>query len=118
MMPQAVTDRLVEMVFAPARDAARWFELLGFQVEAQEDGVFIVCNGNGTFRTAISDHIDPVNRAVCMAWVIAGMFWPIVFPGLLKEVGEQWRERRIQSRDSPPARQKKRKKKRKETAKK
>ena len=45
MMPQAVTDRLVEMVFAPARDAARWFESLGFQVEPQEDGVFIVRNG-------------------------------------------------------------------------
>jgi len=118
-MQQAVVEQLVEMVFAPASEAARWFESLGFQVdETQEDSVFIICNGNGTFRSAISDHIDPVNRAVCMAWVIAGMFWPIVFPGLLKEVGEQWRERRIQSRDSPPARQKKRKKKRKETPKK
>jgi hypothetical protein len=107
MMQQAVVERLVEMVFAPAQDAARWFESLGFQVEAQEDGVFIVCNGNGTFRTAISDQIDPVNRAVCMAWVIAGMFWPTIFPGLLKEIGKQWRKRRAQARDTAPSPQQK-----------
>jgi hypothetical protein len=109
-MQQAVIDRLVEMTFAPAQDVARWLKTLGFEVEPQEDSVFIV--RNGTFTTAISEHIDPINRAVCLAWVIAGMFWPHIFPGLLEAVNKEWRKRRQQARGYPP--QSKPKKKRKE----
>jgi len=92
-MEAIVTARLVELVFSPAAQVADWAKRIGLKVERQADGVVILENP-GLSRTAIYDGLDPVTRAVCLGFAVAGPFWPQVLPDLLEAVNKEWRRRR------------------------
>ena len=93
-MQQLITERMVEMTFAPATDIAKWFNQIGLEAQVQKDGVVILRNPHLNFTTAIYDTLDPINRAVCLASAIAGPYlFPDVFPRLLEVVNKEWKAR-------------------------
>jgi len=44
--------------------------------------------------------LDPIAVAVQVCTAIAGMYWPFVFPHVLKQTNRIWREKRMASRDA------------------
>ncbi len=98
MFDTIINDRLVEMVFEPAAETARWLQTIGVPVEQQADGVFAF--GNAGVRTAIYDGLDPVSKAVTLGFGLGGQLWPYAFPGLLKAVNQEWQQRNRQARQA------------------
>ncbi len=93
-MQQLITERMVEMTFAPATDIARWVTRLGLDAHIRESGVVVLKNPHLDFTTAIYDAMDPVTRSVCLASALAGpLIWPQVFPKLLAAVNKEWKAR-------------------------
>jgi glycerophosphoryl diester phosphodiesterase len=93
-MKTLMTDRLVEITFAPVATVAGWGQRLGLDVHNQEDGVIVLRNPHLNFTTAISDRLDPITRAICLASAIAGPFyWPQLCPKLLEAVNKEWKRR-------------------------
>jgi hypothetical protein len=91
-MNLAVTDRIVEMVFSPDEEVAAWFNRIGFEAQQTGDEVLLI-NPYLNFRTAIFENMDPVSRAVALGFALAGMYWPKIFPDLLKETNKEWKKR-------------------------
>lgn len=90
-MDTLVTQRLVEMTFAPLDEVAAWLVRLGLKIDRREAGVVRVHNPHLNITTAITELSDPVSRAVCLGFALASIFWPQVFPSLLPEVNKAWR---------------------------
>ena len=91
MMESLITDRLVEMTFAPLDEVARWLARLGLEIRRQEETLVVVRNPHLNVVTAILADSDPVTKAVCLATVTAGLSWPAVYPRLLDRVNRRWR---------------------------
>ena len=98
-MQSLITDRLVEMTFAPLDEVARWLARLGLEIQRQEETLVVVRNPHLNVVTAnvrlssrrsLADS-DPVTKAVCLATVTAGLSWPAVYPRLLDRVNRRWR---------------------------
>ena len=66
-MQHLLTERMVEMTFAPATAVADWFNQIGLEAQIQKSGVVVLRNPHLNFTTAIYDNLDPINRAVCLA---------------------------------------------------
>jgi hypothetical protein len=93
-MKTLITPRLVEITFAPVATVADWGRHLGLEVRDQEEGVVVLRNPHLNFTTAISDRLDPITRAVCLASAIAGpLYWPQLCPTLLETVNKEWKKR-------------------------
>lgn len=96
-MEQIITQRLVEMTFAPLDDVAGWLTRLGMEVRSQEEGVVTVRNPHLDITTAILANSDPVTRAVCLGFATFGVNWPFLCPRLLYKVNQEWRLRQRQA---------------------
>lgn len=96
-MEQIITQRLVEMTFAPLDDVAGWLTRLGMEVRSREESVVTVRNPHLDITTAILANSDPVTRAVCLGFVVAGINWTGLCPRLLDEVNKEWRLRQRQA---------------------
>ncbi|MBN1220811.1 MAG: hypothetical protein JXM69_17955 [Anaerolineae bacterium] len=91
-MKTLITPRLVEMTFAPVATVADWSRRLGLEVRDREDSIVVLRNPHLNFTTAISDCLDPITRAVCLASAIAGpLYWPQLCPNLLEAVNKEWK---------------------------
>lgn len=89
-MEQLITQCMVEMTFAPLDEVARWLTRLGMETDQREEGVVRIHNPHLSITTAITAISDPVSRAVCLGFAVAGVWWPHVFPNLLTEVNKAW----------------------------
>ena len=98
-MESLITDRLVEMTFAPLDEVARWLARLGLEIQRQEETLVVVRNPHLNVVTAILADSDPMTKAVCLATVTAGLSWPAVYPRLLDRVNRRWRRQAA----SPPS---------------
>jgi hypothetical protein len=96
-MDGIITQRLVEMTFAPLDEVAGWLTRLGMETDQREEGVVRIHNPHLGITTAITAISDPVSRAVCLGFAVAGVWWPHVFPNLLTGVNKAWRSRRKQA---------------------
>lgn len=96
-MNALVTQRLVEMTFAPLDEVVAWLARLGLETDRREAGVVRVYNPHLDITTAVMERSDPVSRAVCLAFALASVYWPHVFPNLLTEVNKEWRLRQAQA---------------------
>lgn len=90
-MDGVITQRLVELTFAPLNEVGAWFTCLGMDVQQVEEGVLTVRNPQLNITTAILNISDPITRAVCLGFGVAGVHWPQAFPDLLKAVDQAWR---------------------------
>ena len=90
-MDDVITQRLVELTFAPLDEVAAWFTRLGMKVQRVEEGVLTVRNPQLNITTAVLNISDPITRAVCLGFGVAGVHWPQAFPDLLKAVDQAWR---------------------------
>lgn len=94
MMQRLVTERMVEMVFAPLDEVAAWANRIGLESHnRQAEGVVILINPYLNFRTAILENSDPITRSVSLASAIGGALWPRIFPDLLEAVNREWKIR-------------------------
>lgn len=96
-MEEMITRRLVEMTFAPLDEVAAWLARLGLDVQGREEGVVTVRNPHLDVATAIPAGADPVTRAVCLGFALAGAYWTGLCPRLLDEVNKEWRRRNRQA---------------------
>jgi hypothetical protein len=101
-MDGIITQRLVELTFAPLDEVAGWLTRLGMETDQREEGVVRIHNPHLGITTAITAISDPVSRAVCLGFAVAGIWWPHVFPNLLTEVNKEWRSRRKQADSNAP----------------
>jgi hypothetical protein len=102
-MDEIITQRLVEMTFAPLDEVAVWLTRLGMEVRQREEGVVTVRNPYLDITTALMNISDPITRAVCLGFALAGVSWPQAFPNLLKAVDKAWRLRQKQTASSDQA---------------
>jgi hypothetical protein len=102
-MDGIITQRLVELIFAPLEEVARWLTRLGMETDQREEGVITVRNPHLDITTAILSSSDRISRAVCLGFAVAGLYWPSLCPRLLDEVNREWRSRRQQAASSPAA---------------
>lgn len=93
-METIITQRLVEMTFAPLDEVADWLTRLGLAVEWQEEDVLVVRNPYLHITTALMAGSDPVTRAVCLGFALAASAWVSLCPRLLDEVNREWQLRR------------------------
>ena len=96
-MTSALEDRLVEMVFkfidGDLDSFAKWLERIGATIERKNEDE-IIFRGPSGIGTGLLRGMDPINAAVCIGLAVAGLFWPQVFPNLLKKVDAEWKKRR------------------------
>lgn len=92
-MNDLITQRLVEMTFAPLDEVAAWLVRLGMEVRQREEKTITVRNPFLNITTALLPGTDPVANAVCLATVLLGMHWPQICPALLTRVNREWRRR-------------------------
>ena len=103
-MDEYITQRLVELTFAPLDEVAEWLTRLGMEVGPQEAGVVTVRNPYLDITTALLSDPDPISRAVCLGFTVAGAQWPRLCPRLLDDVNKAWRSRLKQAHsNAPPA---------------
>lgn len=114
-MDTLVTQRLVEMTFAPLDEVTAWLTRLGLETDRREEGVVRIHNPHLDITTAITEMSDPVSRTVCLGFALASTAWPHVFPHLLTAVNQEWRRRQAQAQakaqevaEEPPGKNKKR----------
>ena len=92
-----MTEKVVELVFMPPAEVARWFNRIGLEATLQSEDMVILRNPYIDFVTALYE-TDPCARAVCLAWALVGHVWPQVFPTLLKDVNREWKRRTSQEK--------------------
>jgi hypothetical protein len=98
-METLISDRLIEMTFAPLEEIATWLARLGLEIRRQEETLVVVRNPHLNVVTAILADSDPVTKAVCLATVTVGLSWPAIYPRLLERVNRRWRRQSA----SPPS---------------
>jgi hypothetical protein len=91
MFDTLISDRIVTMTFQPAREIGDWLARTGLTVTVQNDGAVVIHNPYLNLTTAISDSLDPVSRAVTIAFALLGVAWPQICPTLLTQVNREWR---------------------------
>jgi len=93
----ALEDRIVEMTFTFVdgdMDAfVEWLQKIGATIKRRSEDE-IIFDGPSGVGTGLFKGVDPINAAVCIGFAVAGVFWPFVFPNLLKKVEAKWKERR------------------------
>ncbi len=88
-----VVQRLVDLVFCSIADWQDTVQVWSIQVEIQKDGTLVLFNPTIPIRTGLCENSDPITKAVCLGFAIAGIHWPQVFPDLLGAVNKEWRAR-------------------------
>ncbi len=100
-MTDKAEDRIVEMTFkfidGNTEEFAEWLQKIGATIKRRSEDE-IIFDGPSGVGTGLFKGIDPINAAVCVAFAVAGVFWPFVFPNLLKKVEKEWKERLKQRR--------------------
>ena len=91
MFDTLISDRIVTMTFQPAREIGDWLAWIGLTVTVKHDGAVVIHNPYLKLTTAISDSLDPVSRAVTIAFALLGAAWPQICPTLLPQVNREWR---------------------------
>lgn len=94
MTEDILTNRIVEMNFRPVAEIGDWLGRIGMEVTSVGDGSVRLHNPYLNFTTAISDSLDPVTRAVTLAFLLVGAAWPRLCPDLLPRVNRVWRRHR------------------------
>ena len=80
-----MTARLVQMAFAPFAAVAAWLVALGLEVRWDPARTQIDCtNPPLGLSGALWTGLGPLERAEVLGFVLAGQWWPQVFPGLLE----------------------------------
>ena len=88
----ALEDRLVEMVFADDRDSLpNWLSKIIRGVVFIENDTIYFRNEDINLTGGVSIESDYTTKAVMVAFVIAGIQWPFLFPKLLEKVNKQWK---------------------------
>ena len=81
-MDGIITQRLVEMTFASLDEVAGWLTRLGLEVQRREEEVVVAHNPHLDITTAVTATSDPISRAVCLGFAVAGPWWPQLFPAV------------------------------------
>jgi hypothetical protein len=91
-MNDQMEDRILEMVFCPDKKTfVDWLsKVIRGQVFCENDVIYfrnkdIKLNGGFLFQS------DYTTKAVSIAFAIAGIQWPFLFPTLLEKVNKQWK---------------------------
>lgn len=95
------TSRLVDLTFKSIHEWAQVLPALGAPCELKEGTISV----SGVVRSGIGEGADPITKAVTLGFVFGGMFWPKIFPDLLKGVKKEWTRRRkggLPMCDEPP----------------
>lgn len=87
-------ERIAEMAFAPLEDVEKWLSRIGLETRLDEDRVLRIRNPHLEINTAIYDGVDPIGKVVCLGFALAGMYWPQVYPEVIKLVNKKWKEAR------------------------
>jgi hypothetical protein len=84
-----LSQRLLEMTFASFDEVMTWLSRIGIEINKRDDrdgGVAILWNPSLQIRTGFAASSDPITRAVSLGFITAGIFWPYLYPNLLKAV--------------------------------
>jgi len=96
-MTSVLEDRIVEMAFkfvdGDIEEFAEWLQKIGAKIKHKGEDE-IVFDGPSGVGTGLLRGMDPINTAVCIAFAIAGAFWPFMFPNLLRKAEAKWKEGR------------------------
>lgn len=100
---EAVELRIVEMAFLLSRGdvcgTVKWLESLGCKEVYLGSGDATVTGLTGVRVGLVK--ADPISCAVQLAFALAGVYWPSVYPGLLKRADAEWKLQSHASVNSP-----------------
>ena len=90
-----ITGRLIEQVWAwqdgHTGQVLTWLQQLGCHILSRpEFGQTWTLQGIAGGTTTLCTGQDPIATATGIAFLCAGMFWPQVFPTLLKHINEEY----------------------------
>lgn len=76
------------------KEVVDWLKHIGCQIDEydKEKGTANVIGLSG-IRCGLMHRLDPINSAVLLGFLIAGMYWHIVFPDLLKKINKEFKQR-------------------------
>ena len=84
-----LSQRLLEMTFASFDEVMNWLSRIGIEINKRDDrdgGTAILWNPSLQIRTGFAASSGPTTRAVSLGFITAGIFWPRLYPNLLKAV--------------------------------
>jgi hypothetical protein len=94
MLPSHLVAYLADTVFEPMEEIARRAERWGVRAVVAEGQVTLTPGWQGGIVGALAESTDPIGRAVVLAFVLFGQFWPQLAPDLLDQVNRRWHARR------------------------
>lgn len=87
-------DKLVEMairLWMKDRDVFQWIKKFGEVVREQEEE--IVVKGETGITCGFLLGQDPITQGVQLGFLVYGLYWPYLCPGLLEKVNREWKRR-------------------------
>lgn len=93
-----LSQRLLEMTFASFDEVMTWLSRIGIEINKRDDrdgGTVILWNPSLQIRTGFAASSDPTTRAVSLGFITAGIFWPHLYPNLLKAVDAEMKKHAV-----------------------
>lgn len=88
-----ITQRLADMVWQPPDIIAKWLSTMGIDETYRGEHSIGFYNPRLDVFGVIGTNIDPNTNAVSLAFLLAGMSWPEVYPNLQPLVNREWKRR-------------------------
>ena len=97
-MNDQIEDRILEMVFCDNADTiVNWLSKIIRGKVFVENDVIYFRNEDINLTGGVFFLSDYTSKAVMIAFSIAGIHWPFLFPKLLEKVNKQWRSHNVRS---------------------
>ena len=95
-------NRIAEMVFTENKDIiVNWLSTIIRGKVYWENEVIYFCNEDINLTGGFLLQSDYTTKAVMLAFAIAGIHWPFLFPSLLEKVNEKWKKKSKTGVQSP-----------------
>lgn len=89
-LSQRIAEKAIQFWRGEEADVIRWLESLGCVVTRSQPGEYCLMGIAGC-NSALTKG-DPNTIAVCIGFLLAGMYWPQVYPSLQSRVNALWKE--------------------------
>ncbi len=91
-MVQRIVAQIMEFCYGKHEDVLKWMESLGCKVTNNGDGTWVVIGLTGI--TCGLPKLSPIDLAPQFGFILAGMYWPWAFPGLLEQADKAYKAKR------------------------
>jgi hypothetical protein len=91
-LKERIADFVMDFCFGDPAGTITWLQSLGCECQSNSDGSWTVKGIAGVSGGLMVS--DPVTVVSQLGFLLAGMYWPQVFPDLLKEVDKRWQAHR------------------------